>query len=293
MKKNYSKSIIKSFISLLLLLSNGFLFAQNIQFTFANAQNTNDGSNDFYEVDVMIESDVAFKLGQGLLYFNYNPAAFGTNISGGSKLEITYPSAEGYICGQKDNVVGTIDVYGPFVQNDNAPSRFAFAFLQTFGSGSFANNVPSTTPTKLFHIKIEYFDVNEAPALTFEEGSAYDDQFSTACGPTTPLTAANCGTFPGITLVNDTFDSGGSTLGIDDELLTQSLRFYPNPVKDVLAINSEIPLTKVEIFSILGKKIKEINADFDAIPTASLSNGVYIIRLYSENGIASKKLIKQ
>ena len=30
--------------------------AQDIHFTFANAQNTNDGSNDFYEVDVMIQT---------------------------------------------------------------------------------------------------------------------------------------------------------------------------------------------------------------------------------------------
>ena len=200
---------------MLLILSTGHLMAQDIQFTFANAQNTNDGSNDFYEVDVLIESNADFKLGQGLLYFNYNTAAFGTNISGGSKVEITYPSAQGYILGQKNTVppAGILDIYGPFIQNDNTPSRFAFAFLQTFGSGSFDDNVSSVTATKLFHIKIEYLDVNEAPMLTFEDGSAYDDQFSTACGPNTPLTAAACGTSPGITLVNDTFDSSGSVLG--------------------------------------------------------------------------------
>ena len=82
MKHNYLKIIRKSFLIFTILLGTSSLFAQDINFTFANAVNTNDGSNDFYEVDVLIESTVDFKLGSGLLYINYNTAAFGTNVSG-------------------------------------------------------------------------------------------------------------------------------------------------------------------------------------------------------------------
>jgi len=84
----------------------------------------------------------------------------------------------------------------------------------------------------------------------------------------------------------------GYSLSIDDELLAQAINLYPNPVFDILTIDSEIPLTKVEIYSMLGKKIKEINSDFNSIPAENLSNGVYIFKIYSENGITSKKLIK-
>ena len=84
-----------------------------------------------------------------------------------------------------------------------------------------------------------------------------------------------------------------SFLGLDDELLTQAITFFPNPVTDILTIDSEIPLTKVEVYSVLGKRVKEIKSNFESIPTQELSNGVYVVRIYSENGIAAKKLIKK
>lgn len=288
MKHNYITMIIKRVLVLVLFLGTLSSFGQNIHFSFANAQNTNDGTNDFYEADVMIDASSDFKLGKGLLYFNYNTAAFGTFVSGGGNLEVTYPS--GYILDTKDNVTGLIAVYGNFTQNDNTGSRFTFAYTQLFGSGSYNNNV-SSVPTKLFHIKIKYLDVNEAPMVTFEE--SIDDQFSTACGPTTPLTGVNCSTFPGTILVNDTFDSTGGTLGIHDELLAQGLRFYPNPVRSELTVDSQIPLTKVEIYNVLGKMAKEVTSKFEHISLDNLSNGIYIVRLYSEDGVTTKKLIKE
>ena len=84
-----------------------------------------------------------------------------------------------------------------------------------------------------------------------------------------------------------------STLDIDDEILSKSISLYPNPVSDILTINSETPLTKVEFYSVLGKKVKEINSDFKSIRTDNLSNGFYIVRIQSENGLTSKKLIKK
>ena len=83
-----------------------------------------------------------------------------------------------------------------------------------------------------------------------------------------------------------------ATLYVND-FIQSKISLFPNPVANILTIDSEIPLTKVEIYSILGKKVKEINSDFNAIPTNNLSNGVYIFKIYSENGLATKKLIKK
>ena len=71
------------------------------------------------------------------------------------------------------------------------------------------------------------------------------------------------------------------------------LNIYPNPVTNILTIDSEIPLTKVEIYSMLGKKVKEINSGFSSITTGNLSNGIYIVRIHSEIGFTTKKLIKK
>jgi hypothetical protein len=84
-----------------------------------------------------------------------------------------------------------------------------------------------------------------------------------------------------------------STLGIDDEVLAKTLNLYPNPVTDLLHINSEIPLSKVEIYSILGKKVKEFKSGLYSVPMNNLSNGIYYVRILSDNGSTTRKLIKK
>ncbi|MGB5361931.1 MAG: T9SS type A sorting domain-containing protein, partial [Aureibaculum sp.] len=89
------------------------------------------------------------------------------------------------------------------------------------------------------------------------------------------------------------FSDYNNALNIDDEILSSSVKLYPNPVDDVLTINSEIPLTKVEVYSILGKKVKEFKAGFNSMRIDNLSNGVYIVRILAEKGSATRKLIKK
>ena len=78
------------------------------------------------------------------------------------------------------------------------------------------------------------------------------------------------------------------------EIIEQKLKIYPNPVSNVLTIKSEInPIDKVEIYSVLGKKIKTIDSDFENINTEDLSKGIYLLRINSEKGTTIKKLIKK
>ena len=84
-----------------------------------------------------------------------------------------------------------------------------------------------------------------------------------------------------------------ATLAVED-FSTATLVTYPNPVTDVLYINSNtIHLTKVEIFSLLGKKVKEVTTNFNAIPVNELSNGIYFIKVYSKNTQITKKIVKK
>ncbi|RUA07595.1 MAG: hypothetical protein DSY82_07885 [Flavobacteriia bacterium] len=83
-------------------------------------------------------------------------------------------------------------------------------------------------------------------------------------------------------------------LGVVDEELDRSLLFYPNPVSSVLCIRSKTKvINRVEIFSILGKKVKSINSEFSSIPTDDLNSGIYIVRIYADQGLTVRKLIKK
>jgi hypothetical protein len=97
------------------------------------------------------------------------------------------------------------------------------------------------------------------------------------------------------TPTGETVDSTGCSenqLSVDDEILENSLKLYPNPVTNILTIESKnVTISKVEIYSILGKKIKEIHSDFKTIRTDNLSNGMYLIKIYSEKGMVMKNVI--
>ena len=99
------------------------------------------------------------------------------------------------------------------------------------------------------------------------------------------------------TPAGETVDATGCSdaqLSIEDEKLEQAIRVYPNPVKDILSINSEtIAISKVEIYSVLGKKLKKINSNFKSISIHDFSSGLYIIRIFSDKGATTKRIIKR
>ncbi len=158
---------------------------KNIKFSFANAQNTNDGTNDFFEVDVMMQTTgfgSSFKLGDGKLLFRYNTAAFGEYVNAYKRIEIT--QQDGYITGQSIDSDPSQKIYWNFKTldntNDDVTNRFSWGFKQNNSASSFAADNVTNTPNKLCHLKIKYVDVHENPMLIFETDGIYDNQFTDA-----------------------------------------------------------------------------------------------------------------
>jgi hypothetical protein len=302
MKNNYSNRI-KDLATTLILLIGLVATSQNIQFTFENAQNTNDGSFNYYEADVMIQtiSGLAdFKLGSGQLYFNYNTNAFGSNIVANSSFTVTAVYASGYFLGE---VSGFTNFYDISTINDNSASRVSWAFSQGVSSGAMTEII-STTPKKLIHIKIKYVDVNQDASITFEgdEGLVTNcrDQFFTACGPfdsaATTLDCTNGVDEQNVNVqFNDAvFDNSGAVLSNEDFELLTGLSIYPNPTKDILYIKGDVnQLKSVNIYSITSQHLKEVKDDFKEINISSLTPAIYIIKLTTSETSASIKIVKE
>ena len=73
------------------------------------------------------------------------------------------------------------------------------------------------------------------------------------------------------------------------------LKYYPNPVSNQMTISAKEMITKVEVFNLLGQKIKtidaevtELNVDFTELPTST-----YLIKVYSEQKVQVFKVIKK
>ena len=89
---------------------------------------------------------------------------------------------------------------------------------------------------------------------------------------------------------------GGSALGVDDEALLNNITvFSDNQNKELVIKNNNNQLIdKVEIYNLLGQKVKalkNIETKFEnRISTNSLASSIYIVKVFTDKGIFSKKV---
>ena len=199
----------------MLILISATVFAQNLTATFDNAQIVNDGTFDWYEVEVYLTSDVAYKQGRGQFYLFYDVNAFGNSIAtpdaNGARVELVANS--GSILAQ--TFAGAFPVYNDFIiSNNGVPdgdlATISLAFQQSIGGDAFSDNV-LTTPTLLGLVRMRYENASIAPEVCFNTvGTNFDDQFQTACGGN-PF--PDCSGAPGETILDyDGSDCSGALL---------------------------------------------------------------------------------
>ncbi|WP_298764077.1 T9SS type A sorting domain-containing protein [uncultured Polaribacter sp.] len=85
-----------------------------------------------------------------------------------------------------------------------------------------------------------------------------------------------------------------NTLDIEKYSLENSIKLFPNPVSNSLSvtINNNLNIEKVEIIEITGKLIKKTNLINNSISTQNLKSGIYFVKIHSDKGIITKKIIK-
>lgn len=91
--------------------------------------------------------------------------------------------------------------------------------------------------------------------------------------------------------------TGNSLSTFDDQFSGVQFNLFPNPANDFITLKMPLEVlgSTVEIYNILGKSMKsfrtfETNIRLDV---SSFANGLYFIRLQTNNGMAIKKFVKQ
>ena len=73
-----------------------------------------------------------------------------------------------------------------------------------------------------------------------------------------------------------------------------SFKVYPNPFNDHITLDNNDRLTRVVVVNVAGQRVIDIQYPEREIRTANLVSGVYVISLYTENGIAkTERIIKR
>lgn len=86
-----------------------------------------------------------------------------------------------------------------------------------------------------------------------------------------------------------------SNLLSSEALSIKDFKIYPNPISENNLYIKTNQLLKVEIFNVLGKSIlkTQVDSNHTKINVGILSKGIYLVRLTSNKGSVTKKLVKQ
>ena len=88
-----------------------------------------------------------------------------------------------------------------------------------------------------------------------------------------------------------------STKGVNNKITkthissNTGISIYPNPVADYFKINSSVAITKLEIYNLIGKRVKVLlNNSSGLFDASDLRNGIYLVRVFGKNGKTLKVL---
>ncbi len=76
-----------------------------------------------------------------------------------------------------------------------------------------------------------------------------------------------------------------------NEMENMNFHIYPNPTKDKIHVSSDLQIQKLEIYNFQGQLLLELNPS-DEIDLSKYSTGVYYLRIFSDETIFVKKVIK-
>lgn len=80
-------------------------------------------------------------------------------------------------------------------------------------------------------------------------------------------------------------------MGIDENLNEETVSIYPNPFKNELNIQSKLNIKNIEIYNAAGQKV--LQSKEKSISTQGLTAGVYFVRIQTDKGTETIKLIKK
>ena len=175
------------------------------------------------------------------------------------------------------------------VANNGSLNNKRFTF-NVYAKGSQANqSIKLRVKYQLNGTK--YSVSNEKTLGTAYPQAPYDFSFDVPSGTTQMQFQLICGADVG-TYYFDNFSVTEQTLG--NKKLTQNIATYPNPVSNKLYIQKDVSVLTASLYDINGKKIKYWDGQKNEYDLSFLKNGIYFIKIMTENNLfCTKSIIKR
>jgi endonuclease I len=92
---------------------------------------------------------------------------------------------------------------------------------------------------------------------------------------------------------DDAEDRWGIYLDVTDFVLEKNITMYPNPTTDFVTIDvKNLVLEGLTLYSVLGEKVLKVN-NTNIINTSNLNSNIYFVKIKTNSGFITKKLIKK
>lgn len=91
------------------------------------------------------------------------------------------------------------------------------------------------------------------------------------------------------------FEFTVAVLAVNEAAKKNTVSAYPNPVTDFLYINNDTRIKDVEVYNVSGQRVlsETINAEKGSVDMRRVTAGVYILKINTEKGSQSLKIIKK
>lgn len=93
----------------------------------------------------------------------------------------------------------------------------------------------------------------------------------------------------------DNFRTNDEALSVSENSINE-LNIYPNPVKDLVKIDSNLKIDNIKLFNQLGQKVLDFKGESiieSSIDLSTLSKGLYLMQITSIDKIQTVKIIKE
>lgn len=154
------------------------------------------------------------------------------------------------------------------------------------------NKLTSLNASNLFNLKILGLDNNLLTNISVKNG-IIEEQITISGNPNLTTICCDANEIVYIQNICNNLDYSIAISDCEFALGSKvSIAMYPNPVSDVLHLDSNKKISKIEIFSISGLLVMNDNTESTSINLNLLQAGVYFIKVYSGNDIVNMKFIK-
>ncbi|WP_339624717.1 family 16 glycosylhydrolase [uncultured Winogradskyella sp.] len=82
-----------------------------------------------------------------------------------------------------------------------------------------------------------------------------------------------------------------TNLSVNDEA-KNLFSVYPNPTSNLITISTTKPIGRLELYNTLGQLVLEKDGNTRALHIEALQTGIYSLKIYSENAVVTKRVIK-